>query len=339
MQFTTKTAVEWASANEATLEFSGTASHIATRDACVVAPASANIIAKVAHGITDTPESALIASYLGSNKPVIILPNMHDSLAESPMVAKNLRTVAEFCTMLEPRLEEGKRKFPDPKSLADEVAHGINFQKDAKPALIAMGTTRGYIDDVRYISNYSSGALGTAISEELYRFGFSTEVVCGPCIVKPKVFSNFHPIETNDELKNKSLELVESLDCHVIFAASVLDYIPSSKQEGKIKSSQELEVEFAKTEKILSLLNPKSSTKVGFKLEASIDLDKARAISSDYMKRYNLQFMVLNGLNAVDQTRHEAYIFKKTKNDVDHIFLQSKADIASEIAGYLIDLH
>ena len=121
-QFTTETAVSWAAAQPVTTEFSGTASHIALRDACVIAPASASIIAKIANGITDTPTSALIASYLGQGKPVLLMPNMHDSLLQAPAVSENLNKISSWIHMLQPRQEEGKQKFPEPKHLADQVS-------------------------------------------------------------------------------------------------------------------------------------------------------------------------------------------------------------------------
>ncbi len=333
--FTTETAVSWAAAQKVTTSFSALASHIAVRDACLITPASANIISKLAQGITDSPASALAASYLGSGKPLIILPNMHDSLKNSPFVLENFKRLQEYCSFIPARQEEGKLKFPAPHVLADEVSHLLNQRKGRK-VMVAMGTTRGYIDDIRYISNYSSGALGSKISEELYRNGFTTEVVLGPCLVHPTCYSRLHHIETNDQLKAKSQQLVDESDCDVIFATSVLDYVPAKKQQGKIKSDTDLHVDFIKTEKILAGLNPTKGRKVGFKLESSLDEPGAAAIAKDYMNRYHLDFMVLNALKAVDQQRHAAFIFQKKAADISFLgLLESKQRIAQEITRFL----
>ena len=158
-QFVTPLALSWAADAPAISEFTGTAPHIGTTDAVVVAPASASLIGKIAHGITDTPAAALVTSYLGQGRPVILVPNMHDSLASAPAVLRNLERVSGWpgVTVIRARTEEAKHKFPDPATLADEVAHQVNRERHALPTtLVTMGTTRGYVDRVRYFSNYSS---------------------------------------------------------------------------------------------------------------------------------------------------------------------------------------
>ena len=283
-QFTTETAVSWAAAQPVTTEFSGTASHIALRDACVIAPASASIIAKIANGITDTPTSALIASYLGQGKPVLLMPNMHDSLLQAPAVSENLNKISSWIHMLQPRQEEGKQKFPEPKHLADQVSHFLNKPSKLK-AVVCMGTTRGYIDDVRYISNYSSGGLGTAISEELFRWGINTHVVCGPCEIKPQSCNILEQVETNDEMTLACKRALKGENTALVMLASVLDFVPSNKLDGKLSSSEELKVDWKRTEKIISKLNPTSGLKVGFKLEADLPIEKATSIASSYMSK------------------------------------------------------
>ncbi len=235
--FTTETALSWAAAKPCRMSFEGSASHISLGDACIIAPASASILAKIAGGVTDTPASALIASYLGMKKPVYIVANMHDSMYESPFVQENLQKILSYCQVLEARREEGKQKFPEPATLADEVAHRLN--KNSHSVLITMGTTRGYIDDVRYISNYSSGALGSRIAEEFYRQGFLTSVVQGPCPIIPRCYTKLIPVETNVEM-GKAVKDCEKLGLTgAVFAASVLDFVPTQRKSGKIRSSDQ----------------------------------------------------------------------------------------------------
>ncbi|MFW7379372.1 MAG: bifunctional phosphopantothenoylcysteine decarboxylase/phosphopantothenate--cysteine ligase CoaBC [Oligoflexus sp.] len=336
-QFVTNTALAWASAQPIIENFTGDASHIALGDACVVAPASASIIGKIAQGLTDTPASALIASYLGQKKPVILIPNMNDSLIDSPFVQENLQRLRKFCHVLGARVEEGKQKFPDPAELADEVAQLIN-QGQRAHVLISMGTTRGYIDDVRYISNYSSGALGSKISEELYRQGFQTTVVSGPCPIKPRVATKLIPIETNQELEKACLNALQSGADAAILAASVLDFAPLKKQSGKISSKEDLAVEFVKTEKIIGKLHPRSGIKIGFKLEAQLDSVRARAIAEDYFARYQLQMMVLNALSELNEQEHRAFVVSKSQysgSDLQMQVVDGKQEIALAITEFL----
>ncbi|MBQ46265.1 MAG: hypothetical protein CMP10_01995 [Zetaproteobacteria bacterium] len=334
-QFITETSLSWASAQPVTTTFTGTASHIAERDACIVAPASANFIAGIATGDTSTPALALVHSYLGQNKPVLIIPNMHDSLKHSPAVTENMKKVSNWVDILSARLEEGKQKFPDPKQLADEIAHRLNRENYPK-TLITMGTTRGYVDDVRYFSNYSSGALGTAISEELYRQGVPTKVISGPCMVQPQVYTEKQTIETNAELLDEATKGLNH-DCEAaICAASVLDFVPSEKFQGKISSSSELTVNFTKTEKIIGQMKPKSGKKIGFKLESHLTIDKAKDIAKKYMARYDLSLMVINQLNNIDQYKHKAFIFQASKGGpVLEGEIEGKQSIASRIGSHI----
>lgn len=338
-QFITKTALEWAANNSVITDFSGKVTHLATREACVVAPASANFIAKIANGITDTPQTALVASYLGMGKPVLIVPNMHDSLYQAPALQKNLRKISPWLKILQPRIEEGKKKFPKPNLLADAISHHINhIHKSNYPGiLVSMGTTRGYVDEIRYFSNYSSGKLGTLISEELYRRGFTTHVVSGPCQYKPESFSRIEHVETNNQLEAACLKALEAGCGAAILAASVLDFIPSSTVKGKISSSSDLKVEFKKADKIISKIKPKAGIKVGFKLESSLTEQKALEIANQYFQKYDLSYMVLNPKSEVDSSQHFAYLAIKGEQNkpVIKTSLNSKEAIANSIADHI----
>tara|TARA_B100001094_G_scaffold289354_1_gene306223 strand:+ start:342 stop:1547 length:1206 start_codon:yes stop_codon:yes gene_type:complete len=310
-QFTTPLAVSWAANNPITTEFSGQAPHIAINDACIVTPASANIIADIAGGRTSTPATALIQSYLGQNKAVIVLPNMHESLYDSPLVKANCEKVNQFTRFLAPRREEGKLKFPDPAVLADQISHEINAHNHKRPStLISMGTTRGYLDDIRYFSNYSSGTLGSVISEEAYRRGFKTNIITGPCYRKPKSFTSLTQIETNQELEQHCLSLATQVDV-AICAASVLDFVPTKRITGKIKSSEDLTVSFSRTNKIIEKIRTRAKIKVGFKLEVNSTEETAKKISTDYMEKYNLSLMIVNQKSEVSEVEHKAQLFTR----------------------------
>lgn len=334
-EFITAQAVTWAAANEAITTFSGSASHIALRDGCIIAPASASLIAKIALGMTDTPASALVASYLGERKPVMLVPNMHDSLFRSPAVQANLQRIKEYgVTVLSARTEEGKQKFPLPEELADLCAHQFQGGGSRGDVLITMGTTRGYIDDVRYVSNYSSGALGTEISKELYRYGFSTHIICGPCPIKPTTYSTFSPVETNDEMAAGIAQVLHKKPVAAVLAASVLDFIPETKQSGKIKSAghEALNVKLVRTKKLIA--DVKTPIKIGFKLETNLSDTRANELAREYMVKYGLTYFVINDLSDVDEQKHRARLFsdKTLTPDVK----ESKADIAKAISRHIL---
>ncbi len=333
-QFVTETALAWSCADKVTSAFSGEASHIAFRDALVVAPASANFISKAALGICDSPALALFASYLGQKKPVIIVPNMHDSLAMSPMIQTHLKALREYVVVLGAREEEGKQKFPEPAQLADQVAHALNHRHWPKErVVVSLGTTRGYVDDVRYFSNYSSGKLGTEIVEELYRLGLYTRAVAGPCPILPHSMSELDLVETNEEMKAALLR--EPADAAVL-AASVLDFVPSERTKGKISSQSELKVSFKPTEKIIAAIKPKRNIKVGFKLEAELTMERAAKIAQEYGQRYSLSFMVLNRLADVSAEQHKALVFERQGDSMILLKeIQGKRALAQSIAAHI----
>ncbi len=319
-QFTTETALSWAAARPCKRQFDGNASHIGGRDACVIAPASASIIGKLAQGLTDSPATALAASYLGQGKPVLLVPNMHDSLITSPYVAANLEKLRKTCIFLEARREEGKQKFPEPKVLADQIAHQLNsLGKDqGRPILVTMGTTRGYIDEIRYISNYSSGALGTQLTHELYRQGFPVHVVSGPCPQTPRSYATLHFIETNEEMSEAVRDVTRAGLSGAVFAASVLDFIPATKRTGKIRSSEDLKVEFIKTPKIIGQLTEPLPFKVGFKLETEFNAE-SESLARDYLRRYALSHLVMNIRSDVSEHLHRALVFTGERREAQEV--------------------
>ena len=341
-QFITPTAVSWAACRETVTSFRSMVDHVATRKYCVIAPCSANMLNKIATGLADCPSSANALSHLGQGNAVIVVPNMHMSMATSPATQQSIERLKQIgVQFVATRNEEGKWKFPEPLWLANEIAHIINarrYPKETGEALITMGSTKGYIDDVRYISNYSSGALGTKISEELYRRGFITHVICGAAKHQPTNFSHFYSCETNDAMESQILSHRPEQIKAAIFLASVLDFKPREKLSGKIKSSTPPEdIKLEKTNKLIRLLTPASGLKVGFKLETETTEEYEQEIAKDYFHRYDLSMLVLNKLNQVDENAHTAKLFSKNP-DASFKFENTfgKEQIANKICDHLM---
>lgn len=340
-QFVTPMALAWAAGRDVRREFSGDASHIALGDACIVAPASANLLGKCANGLTDTPATALVASYLGSGKPVLMLPNMHDSLVQAPAVSRNIKALMDMGVhRLASRREEGKQKFPDPAILADEAAHLLNLSRaNGASALITLGTTRGYIDDVRYLSNYSTGTLGSLIAEELFRLGIDTHIVAGPCPRQPRVYSSLASVFTNEDMAEKATDALKDGAAAAVLAASVLDFKPDHKQSGKISSSstEHMTVNLVRTPKIIAGIHPSSGIKVGFKLETGLTDHRAKELASEYIAKYGLSLMVLNDLAHVDAERHTALLatLGSNKQEIRLVEVSGKREVAHAIAHHV----
>ncbi len=339
-QFVTDTALSWAAARSITANFSGENSHIAARDACIIAPASADFIGKLAAGVTDNPGLALAASYLGQNKPLIVIPNMHESLFVSPIIAKNIETLKQHAIVLKGRTEEGKQKFPESKVLADQIAHIVNSSnQDLTPVVISLGGTKAYLDDVRYISNYSSGRLGSFISEELYRWGHKVHVVVGSALHQPETYTTLTKAETNAEMLAAIIHHIDGGVKRVVLAASVLDYEPDAVEAGKVKSNRpEWQVSFKPTQKIIAEVAGRVEQLVGFKLETELSHESAEKIAQEYSEKYSLSMLVMNQLKDVSESQHKALIFRSDQTS-DHRWLaiDGKRELAHFIAKHIHD--
>lgn len=345
-QFTTETALSWAAARPTRTHFAGDAAHVSEGHACVLAPASASMLARLACGLTDTPASALVSSYLGrlaqgQPVPVIALANMHDSLWHAPAVQANIDRLRSFgLAFVASRGEEHKQKFPEPRALADEVAHRINRARHGRTAsvLLTMGTTRAYLDDVRYLSNYSSGALGSAIAEELYRLGYSTDVVAGPAKVNPSVSTRLTQVETNAAMLEEAERAMQRGIDAAVMAASVLDYVPTERQSGKLRSGQgQLSMTLTGTEKIIAKIQPNRPIKVGFKLESGLEPAAAARLAEDYGQRYGLSLIVINDLRHVDRERHQALVWERDRAGAlrGPVAVHGKAEVAAFVAAHI----
>ena len=334
-------ALSWAAGgNPVRKSFSGEASHIAQADALVISPCTANLLGKIANGITDSPGSALCASYLGQKKPVILVPNMHQSLFDSPFIQKNKKKLENHVFFAESRIEEGKFKFPEPAYLANYVSHIVNKKNASKSVLITMGSTKAYLDAVRYVSNYSSGKLGSLMSEELYRLGHETHVIKGDCKHQPINYSRLYLCDTNLSMENTARTILEKrVDSAAILAASVLDFEPVEIFPGKIKSSQHdsLQISMKKTSKIIAGLNPQSRIKVGFKLETDLNVATAKKLAKKYIDLYQLSLFVVNDLAAVSESKHEALIFSpKSQDSINNpTMINTKLELAHAISRHV----
>lgn len=189
MQFIGSRSLEWATARPVVTTPSGLAEHVSNHDAVLVSCATADLISKAALGICSDGVSTLIQSAFGNKTPVILAPTMHDSLAAAPAVMRNLALLQgePNLTVLQARLEEGKHKIRRADEIADEVSHAIHAGLLSKSratdkhrrVLLSFGGTRAPLDRVRSVSNRSSGALGQSFIGELYRWGYTLDVLRG----------------------------------------------------------------------------------------------------------------------------------------------------------------
>src|SRR3989338_5030888 len=280
-KFITPLALQWATQQKVVTHLSGGEGHFTHEDLFLVPPATLHTINKMVLGLADNPVTTTLASAWGQGIPIVFVPTMHDSLAQNPVLKKNISFLKKEKNIyfIEPIHEESKEKFADPETIVSEVSHILaQGSLRYKKILITAGPTRGPIDPVRYISNFSTGELGIRLAHELYIRGAEPTLVYGPGSVKPHCFYPVILVTTPQEMLEAVTSQLQYQKVHAaIFSAAVLDHVPSQVYDIKLSSAQALDIQFVQTPKIIREVDKvtrhscenisKGLFKIGFKLE------------------------------------------------------------------------
>ena len=267
-------------------------------DLLLIAPATANMLAKLAHGLADDFLSTMQLAYTG---PVVVAPAMNVNMWNHPATQANLRTLRERGVhVIEPDAGDlacgmvGAGRLPEPDRIAAIAASILEGQRDlaGRTVLITAGPTREPIDPVRYISNRSSGRMGYALAEAALERGARVVLVSGPTAICPPEGAEVVAIETAAEMYEAAVARIEQADV-MILAAAVADYRPASAAAQKIKkseSSQALELE--PTQDILAECGRRKGARilVGFAAETENLEQNARG----KLERKNCDLLVAN---------------------------------------------
>ncbi|MDP6236118.1 MAG: phosphopantothenoylcysteine decarboxylase, partial [Candidatus Poseidoniia archaeon] len=263
-------ALEFACGRPPVTEITGQVEHVtADADLLVIAPCTASSLAKVVHGIGDTPPTLFALTLLGSGVPLLIAPAMDGKMAQSSVVQENLSSAREIATVLDPVLEEGKAKLPTRETVTAWACHlaGKRDFADHRMLIIGGGTAEP-LDDVRVLGNRSSGRMAVALAEVAFARGADVALWLGSATVAP---GNWIPLErftTLQELAGR----VESLGAWdaILLPAALADFRPT-RQPGKIASGQRISLELEPAPKLLPLLRRAHSGKlVAFKLADAV---------------------------------------------------------------------
>lgn len=267
-------------------------------DCVVIAPATANIIGKIANGIADDALSTMI---MAVKAPVLICPAMNSWMYESRAVQRNLDTLEEDgFNILDP--DEGflacgvtgPGRLPDPVYIADEVEN-LLIKKDfkGKKVLVTAGPTMEAIDPVRYISNHSSGKMGYSIAEAFSKRGAKVTIVSGPVSIDPPYNVEVVKIKTADEMLEQCEKRIDQTDI-IVKVAAVADYKVKNRADHKIKKAEGgLDIELEENPdiiKTLGKLKKENQIFVGFAAETD-DLEK-NAVKK--LKSKNLNMIIGN---------------------------------------------
>ena len=243
--------------------FQHSVEHIAVADRAdlvLIAPATANIIAKLAHGLAD---DMLTTTVLACDCPKAIAPAMNTKMYENPVTQDNLSTLRRYgWEVAEPASghlacgTEGKGRLPEPEELLELCLHAIAREKDlrGKRVLVTAGPTREALDPVRYLTNRSSGRMGYAIARAAARRGAEVTLVSGPTALPRPGYMEIVDVESAQEMFEAVTSRAPEMDI-IIKAAAVADYRPADVAEDKIKKKDgDLSIPLERTRDILGTL-------------------------------------------------------------------------------------
>ena len=270
-------------------------------DAILIAPATANFLAKMAHGICD---DLLTTTVLACDKKILIAPSMNTKMFENPATQENLRILRERgVKILEPATGElacgtsGKGRLPEPVEICAEIEKLFAAKILAgKKILVTAGGTVEAIDPVRYIGNRSSGRMGCEIAKSAANSGAQVVLVVGKIEIEPPKNLTVIRVESATQMREEVLKIFDSVDA-VIMSAAVADFRVKNPAEQKIKKSDEiLTLELVKNPDILRELGTikKNQVLVGFAAETQNVLDYAKK----KLAEKNLNFIVANDVTA-----------------------------------------
>lgn len=270
-------------------------------DVIMIAPATANVIAKAAHGIAD---DMLTTTLLACKCPKIIVPAMNTRMYENPITQDNINTLKKYgMEVVAPATgylacgDTGAGKMPEPEILFEHIVRAIAYPKDmeGKKVLVTAGPTQEKIDPVRYISNHSTGKMGYAIARQCMLRGAQVTLVSGKTNLKPPMFVEVVSVISAKDMYEAVIERSDRMDI-IIKAAAVADYRPANVSEEKMKKTGgELSIELERTQDILQHLGThkkEGQFLCGFSMETQNMLENSRK----KLEKKNLDMIAANNL-------------------------------------------
>ena len=319
-------------------------------DLYLIAPATANSIAKMAGGIAD---NLLLTTYLSARCPVLIAPSMDVDMLNHPATTINIETLKAFGnSILEPPEGElasgltGKGRMTEPEDIVKEIKNFFTKKKSnksltGKKILINAGPTRELIDPVRFISNHSSGKMGIALADAAAEYGADVNLVLGPVNISPKNSSvKISRVINAEAMAAECISKFPGCDI-AILSAAVADFTPVRAEKEKLKKSKSaLTLKLKPTTDIaatLGKMKKPSQILVGFALETGTGVKNATL----KLQQKNLDIIVLNSLKdkgaGFESDTNRITIIDKY-NNIDKFELKSKEDTARDILNKIVSI-
>lgn len=314
-------------------------------DVVMIAPASANVIGKLAHGIAD---DMLTTTVMACKCKKYISPAMNTNMFENPIVQDNLKILEHYgYEVIQPASgylacgDTGAGKMPEPETLLAYIEKEIAREKDlqGKKILVTAGPTQEAIDPVRYITNHSSGKMGYAIAKAAMLRGAEVTLVSGRTAIEAPLFVNVVPIVTAKDMFEAVTEISNEQDI-IIKAAAVADYRPAVVSSEKVKKKEgQMSIELERTDDILKYLGEnkrEGQFLCGFSMETQNMISNSRA----KLEKKNLDMVAANnvkeaGAGFQGDTNVLTLITQKEETSLP---LMSKEDAANKLLDKILEL-
>lgn len=314
-------------------------------DVVMIAPASANVLGKLAHGIAD---DMLTTTVMACKCKKFISPAMNTNMFENPVVQDNLKLLEHYgYEIISPAVgylacgDTGAGKMPEPETLLSYIIREIACEKDmaGKKVLVTAGPTQESIDPVRYITNHSSGKMGYAIAKEAMLRGADVTLVSGRTAITPPSFVKVVPVVTARDMYEAVTSVSKEQDI-IIKAAAVADYRPAIVSDQKLKKKDgEMSIPLERTDDILKYLGEHKQPGqflCGFSMETQNMIENSRA----KLAKKNLDMVAANNLKVAGAgfQGDTNVLTLITKDEEVSLPLMSKEDAASKILDKILSL-
>lgn len=311
-------------------------------DVVLVAPASANVIAKAAHGIAD---DMLTTTLLACTCPKIFAPAMNTRMYQNPVVQDNMRTLERYgIEVITPASgylacgDTGEGKMPEPELLYEYIVKALTPKDMAgKKVLVTAGPTQEKIDPVRYISNHSTGKMGYAIARQAMMRGAEVTLVSGKVSLQPPMGVQVVPVVSAADMAQAVKNAASAQDI-IIKAAAVADYRPSVTADEKLKKKDdEMSIELERTEDILAYLGAhrrEGQFLCGFSMETEHMLDNSRA----KLEKKHIDMIVANNLKqeGAGFGTDTNVVTLLTRDETIELPIMSKEDVADRLLDHIV---
>lgn len=316
-------------------------------DVSLIAPLTANTLAKLSHGIAD---NFVTSALLATTNPIFAVPAMNANMYTNPVTQENInRLNSREYRIMQPDIGflaegySGKGRFPEKKRIIDEFesfiqAHSSNLPLRGKKIIVTAGGTKERIDPVRYITNDSSGKMGHALAVEAWRQGAEVVLISASQLKSPSYIHRVS-VESAKDMHTAVLKEFDQSDA-VIMAAAVSDYSPEKTEEQKMKKKDELTLQFKKNPDILKDLGQKKKN-TQFLIGFAAETEELLHYGQKKLNEKNADLIVANHVGGKDRgfnvDKNEVILLSKD-NPPYTVSLREKSEVSVEIIEWLINI-